>query len=201
MTISFDEDKLVAAARAGDFRSVLEPQAQLTEAIRTNEALLQGEPREAFGKLTEIAARLLGAGRVGIWALDDDLTKLTCVDLYHASEARHGAGTIISRAEAPTYFKLVFEGNVVAVNDALSDERTTELARSYLPAFGVGALLDCPILIERRVAGVLRAEHVGPVRRWEGWERLLGSSLAACAAVAVEVARSSAGARWRRLAG
>jgi len=197
----FDEENLVAAARAGDFRRMLEPQAQLTEAIRNNESLREGEPRAVLGQLTELTSRLLNVARAGVWALDEELTKLTCVDLFYATEGRHGSGTVISRADAPAYFKLLFEGSVLAANDARTDTRTDELARTYLPAFGVGALLDCPILIDRRVAGVLRAEHVGEARRWEGWERLLGSSIAACAGVAVEVARSSAAARWRRLAG
>ncbi|MFO7568022.1 MAG: hypothetical protein R6X02_35600 [Enhygromyxa sp.] len=62
-------------------------------------------------------------------------------------------------------------------------------------------LLDCPILIERRMAGVLRAEHVGGPRRWQGWERLLGSTFAECAGVAIAVARSAASGAWRKLAG
>src|SRR5690606_39017981 len=119
--------------------------------------------------------------------------------LFIASEARHQNGTVIARAEAPKYFELLKAGGVVGADDAIADPRTAELARNYLPAFGVGALLDCPILLERRPCGVLRAEHVGGPRRWEGWERLLGSSLAECASVAVEVVRGSASGRWRRL--
>jgi two-component system sensor histidine kinase/response regulator len=201
MSVSIDEASLVAAARAGDFRRVLEPKTHLIEAIRASPALAAGEPRDVLRQLGEAATRLLEVERVGVWALDDAYTKLTCLDLFTAESGRHTSGTTITRTEAPHYFALVLQAEVITVDDAMTDPRTGELARSYLPAFGVTALLDCPILIERRIAGVLRAEHVGGTRRWQGWERLLGSTFAECAGVAIGVARGASSGLWRRLAG
>lgn len=204
MSVSFqaiDEETFVSAARAGDFRRVLEPKAKLIEAIRASSALREGEPREVLRQLTETTARLLDVPRVGIWVLDEVQTKLTCLDLFVTATGRHSSGTVISRAESPEYFDLTLQGEVVTVDDALTNPRTRELARNYLPAFGIGALLDCPILISRRLAGVLRAEHVGSTRRWQGWERLLGSTIAECAGVAIAEARTNASGRWRQLAG
>jgi GAF domain-containing protein len=201
MHVSFDEENFVAAARAGDFRRVLEPKAQLIEAIRASPSLREGEPREALGKLNEIAARLLQAGRLGVWVFDDERSKLTCLDLFIAETGRHSSGTSIVRAEAPSYFELLLGGEVLTIDDALSDPRTDDLARNYLPAFGVGAVLDCPILVDRRLTGLVRAEHVGGPRRWEGWERLLGSSIAECAGVAIGIARAASSGEWRQLAG
>lgn len=201
MIVSFDEDSLVAAARAGDFRRVLEPKTHMIEAIRASPSLKEGEPREVLRQLSEAAVRLLGVQRVGIWALDDAFTKLTCLELMESESGRHSSGTTITRTEAPHYFGLVMAAEVVTIDDALGDPRTAELARNYLPAFGIAALLDCPILIERRIAGVLRAEHVGGTRRWQGWERLLGSTFAECAGVAIGLARGASSSTWRRLAG
>jgi GAF domain-containing protein len=201
MTVSIDEESFVAAARAGDFRRVLGPKVQLIEAIRASPALREGEPRDVLRQLGEAATRLLGVERVGVWALDEAYTKLTCLDLFTRETGRHSSGSTITRTEAPQYFALALQAEVITVDDALADSRTSELARSYLPAFGITALLDCPILIERRIAGVLRAEHVGGVRRWEGWERLLASTLAECAGAAIGVARGASSGLWRRLAG
>jgi GAF domain-containing protein len=200
MTVAFDEESFVAAARAGDFRRVLEPKAQLREALLASPALREGEPRDALRQLDKIATRLLSVARVGIWVFDQEESKLTCLDLYATDPGVHTAGNTIVRVEARQYFELALRGEVIAVDDALADPRTSELARNYLPAFGVGALLDCPILIERHMAGVLRAEHVGGTRKWEGWERLLGSSLAECAGVAIAEARAASTGVWRQLA-
>lgn len=201
MPVSFDEENFVAAARAGDFRRVLEPKAQLIEAIRNSPALREGEPRESLAQVSELAARLLNVGRLGFWAFDDHFTKLTCLDLFVRETGRHSSSTTIARAEAPDYFALVLAGEVVTIDDALNDPRTSELARGYLPAFGITAVLACPILIERKLAGVLCAEQIGGTRRWEGWERLLGSTFAECGGVAIGVARAASSSRWRKLAG
>lgn len=201
MSVSFDEEALVAAARAGDFRRVLEPKTHLIEAIRASATLRSGEARGILGQLGEAATRLLEVERIGIWALDEQYTKLTCLELFASETGRHSSGTMITRTEAPHYFGLVMQAEVITVDDALHDPRTSELARNYLPAFTITALLDCPILIERRMAGVLRAEHVGGPRRWQGWERLLGSTFAECAGVAIAVARGAAPTNGRRLAG
>ncbi len=201
MTVSFDEENFVAAARAGDFRRVLEPKAQLIEAIRASPSLRDGEPREALAQISEISARLLDVARIGLWVFDQRQTKLTCLDMFVAETGRHSSGTLLARTEVPQYFALVLNGEVVTIDDAVVDTRTSELARHYLPAFGITAMLDCPILIERKLAGVLCAEHVGGSRRWEGWERLLGSSLAECAGVAIGVARSASSGNLRKLAG
>ena len=201
MTASFDEENFVAAARAGDFRRVLEPKAQLIEAIRANPSLREGEPRDALGQLSEIAARLLEVDRLGLWVFDDARSKLTCLDLFVAETGRHSSGTTIARAEAPGYFALVLAAEVITIDDALTDPRTAELARSYLPVFGVAAMLNCPILVERRLVGILSAEHGGGPRRWEGWERLPGSSIAECAGVAIGLARTASSGTWRKLAG
>src|SRR5690606_14435458 len=183
-----------------DFRRVLEPKAQLIEAIRASPRLREGEPREVLRELSKTAARLLGVARVGTWVLDATRSKLTCLDLFNANTGRHSPGGVLTRAEAPQYFALTMQAEVVAVDDALTDGRTAELARAYLPSYGVRALIDCPVFVERRIAGVLRAEHLGEPRRWQGWERLLGSTFAECAGVAIGLARAASSGTWRQLA-
>jgi GAF domain-containing protein len=201
MALHFDELEFLAAAQTGDFRKGLEAKRKLTDSIRRDRGLSQGEPGDVFTELTEIAARLLGIARVGLWALDDSQSKITCLDLYVVSTRRHANGTMIPRSAAPNYFEHVLDGGVIAANDARTDPRTAELADEYLPTHGIGALLDVPILIERQMSGVMCGEHVGGARAWKGWERLLASSIADCAGVAIETLRSASAPRWQRLAG
>ena len=203
MSVSFDEETFVAAARAGDFRKVQGPKTELIEAIRANQSVRGGDPREALRELTELTARLLEVGRVGVWVLDEAQTRLSNLDLLVVDSGRHTSGMAIAQADAPEYFSLLLAGEVLTIDDAMADPRTRELARGYLPTYGVTAMIDAPILIERKLAGVVCGEHLGGVRRWEGWERLLAGSLAECAGVAIAVARTHEGegtrGRWRTL--
>jgi two-component system sensor histidine kinase/response regulator len=179
--VEFDEAAYLAAVQSGDFSKLLEPQRQLLDKLRANPALQAGDPTEALGDVTEAAARMLDVARVGLWRFDEDRKQIQCLDLYMLHEGRHEQGAILPSSVAPRYFAAIETGNVVAAEDAYLDPRTSEFASDYLPANRVGAMLDTPVLIHGRLAGVICHEHVGGARRWRAWERTLAASLSDCA--------------------
>jgi GAF domain-containing protein len=179
--VEFDEAAYLAAVQSGDFSKLLEPQRQLLDKLRANPALQAGDPREVLGEVTEAAARMLDVARVGLWRFDEDRKQIHCLDLYMLDENRHEQGAIVPSSAAPHYFAAIETGNVVAAEDAYLDPRTSELGESYLPVNRVGAMLDTPVVIHGRLAGVICHEHVGGARRWRAWERTLAASLSDCA--------------------
>ena len=170
---TFNEAEYLSAVRSGDFSKLLEPQRRLLALLRSNPSLQAGDPSEVLGMLTEAAARMLEVERVGLWRFDESRKHLVCLDLYVQFENRHEHGASVPYEAAPTYFATIETGQVVAAEDAYLDPRTSELGREYLPANHVGAMLDTPVLIGGRLAGVLCHEHVGGQRRWRAWERTL----------------------------
>jgi GAF domain-containing protein len=186
---TFDENAYLAAVQSGDFSRLLEPQRQLLARLLANAALVAGDPEEVLSEVTESAARMLEVARVGLWRFDADRQHLQCLDLYVLAEDRHERGAIVPASAAPAYFAAIETGDVVAAEDAYLDPRTTELGHSYLPANHVGALLDTPVLIGGRLAGVLCHEHQGGARRWRAWERTLAASLSECAGLILSEVR------------
>jgi GAF domain-containing protein len=88
----------------------------------------------------------------------------------------------------PQYFTAAKTGKVIAAADAYADPRTAEFGKvGYLPAFGVGALLDAPVFSGRTLLGVLCHEHVGNARAWEPWEELIATALGDCAGIVLSV--------------
>lgn len=179
--IEFDEAAYLAAVQSGDFSRLLEPQRRLLAKLRENVSLRSGDPRDALGEVTEAAARMLEVGRVGLWRFDASRRHIVCLDLYVMIEDRHEQGAVVPAYLAPRYFAAIGTGQVVAAEDAFRDPRTAELGADYLPNNKVGAMLDTPVMIEGRLAGVLCHEHVGGARRWHAWERTLAASLSECA--------------------
>jgi two-component system sensor histidine kinase/response regulator len=178
---SFDEAEYLSAVQSGDFSKLLEPQRRLLAMLRANPALQAGDPSEALAVLTESAARMLEVERVGLWRFDESRQRIVCLDLYVQSENRHERGAVVAQDTAPGYFAAIETGQVVAAEDAYVDRRTSELGSGYLAKNEVGAMLDTPVLIGGRLAGVLCHEHVGAARRWLAWERTLAASLSDCA--------------------
>lgn len=186
---TFDENAYLAAVQSGDFSRLLEPQRRLLTRLRANAALQAGDPGEVLSEVTESAARMLEVARVGLWRFDATRQHIQCLDLYVLADDRHERGAIVPATAAPAYFAAIGTGEVVAAEDAYLDPRTTELGRNYLPANHVGAMLDTPVLIDGRLAGVLCHEHTGGARRWRAWERTLAASLSECAGLILSEVR------------
>lgn len=183
-----DDEAFVTAARAGDYRKLLEPQRRLLEELLDLQATRKGDPKAAIERVTETASRLLRSARASVWRFDAAEDAIHCLDLYVARERKHTSGTTIRAVDVPTYFAAAREGKLIAAHDAYRDPRTAEFATSgYLPAFGVGALLDAPVFSGRSLLGVLCHEHVGPARTWEPWEELIATALGDCAGIVLSV--------------
>lgn len=178
-----DEAEYLSAVRSGDFSKLLAPQRRLLAALRANPALQSGDPSEVLRELTEAAARMIDVPRVGLWRFDATRRHIVCLDLYirDAQGGHHECGAVVPSRSAPSYFRAIETGEVVAAENAFNDPRTSELERGYLLANNVGAMLDTPVLIDGRLAGVLCHEHLGGPRRWLAWERTLAGSLSECA--------------------
>ncbi|MBA3406026.1 MAG: PAS domain-containing protein [Gemmatimonadaceae bacterium] len=75
---------------------------------------------------------------------------------------------------------------VIAIDDAIADARTSEFADSYLRPLGITAMLDAPVLVGGVANGVLCHEHVGSVRPWTEDERVFALTMANLVSLALE---------------
>jgi PAS domain S-box-containing protein len=116
--------------------------------------------------ILEAAAATLEVERLSLWRTSEDRGSIRCVGLYLRTPARHEAGAILTRAEAPNYFQALEHERVIDAGDACADPRTADFCGSYLTVHGIGAMLDVPLRQDDRMIGVLCAEHVGGQRVW-----------------------------------
>ena len=187
---------LEVARREGDRQRIEGRMARQQAALL---ALLSGPATRAVDhaaqtrRITEEAARTLGAGRVSVWERAEDGSSIRCSDLFDLRTGEHESGLVIPRTMAPRYFEALEELDVVAADDAQTDPRTNEFAAEYLRPFDIRSMLDAPIHARESLAGVLCVESVGDSRRWTADERTFVISLASLITLSLE-------REWRRLA-
>lgn len=149
--------------------------------LGVDHALTAGDDA-ALALLTEEAAGAMALARASVWRLDDDSRQLVCLDLYDARLAASGAGhTCTERLDAdafPAYFSVLRSGRVIDAADAAADDRVGEFG-SYLQETGVQAMLDAPVFLDGRLAGVVCLEHVNGLREWAHDEQRFAGELAA----------------------
>lgn len=144
----------VAEAAIARERRALEFARALARLSRSSTLESQGL-RAALLELLQHAGSALGARRVGVWLFDDTRRHLECLQLVDFEVGREEAGQRIDAATYPAYFAALEEERVIAAGEARRDARTRELTASYLEPFGLEALLDAPVRVFGRAAGVV----------------------------------------------
>jgi PAS domain S-box-containing protein len=155
--------------------------------LAKNEAIHGGMLEQAFRAVTEVAARMIGVERAGVWLFNQDRSAIELKDLFEATAGRHSAGAVLQAHRYPAYFRALGQvERAIDAHDALRDPRTKEYSESYLIPLGIGAMLDAPIRQKGIVVGVLCHEHVGGRRTWTMDEQSFAGALATMVTLALE---------------
>ncbi len=141
---------------------------------------------ERIRQVTEAAAGALDVERVSVWLFTADRLGIQCEDLYTRSQRKHERGGRLSGSRYPSYFAALARGAPILADDAHTHDATAELWESYLKALGVSSMLDVPIRVGGRHAGVICHEHTGPARHWSADDQEFAASLATTVALALE---------------
>jgi len=153
------------ALQAALKRSQRQQEAVATLAV--SPAIVAGDLASAVEQITELAARVMGVERMGVWLFDQQGDELRCVDLYESSLNRHSAGAVLRRHEYQREFDALFTARYVDADDPLTDPRTAGYVDGYLKPLGITSMLDAVISARGRNLGVLCFEHVNQPHHWE----------------------------------
>lgn len=134
--------------------------------------------RDLWLQLAEITARAFSVERVGVWILGDEGRVLRCRYLLQYSSHQVFQGAVLRDQDFPSYFQALQQHRTVAADDAMGSPVTGELRESYLEPLGISSLLDAPIYVGGKVAGVVCHEHVGAPRAWTEAERDFAATVA-----------------------
>jgi diguanylate cyclase (GGDEF)-like protein/PAS domain S-box-containing protein len=166
--------------------------AQLERALQQERTLLElaalGE-QPLTGRLRVIlqqAARTMEIGRVSFWSFRDAPPAIHCDELYRAASGDFERGAVLAASDYPRYFDALATGKPIIARDAHRDARTSEFSPGYLTPIGIGAMLDVPVYVRGRLAGVVCNEHVGGERDWTADEQIFAMAVGQQVALAIE---------------
>ena len=164
----------------------LRKQSEVLVRLVTSTALESGDLKTVLSEITTAAADTLEIERVNVWIYDENRSMIQCLEMFERSTGVHSDGQTLKAKDYPAYFKALEEGRTIAADDAFSDPRTKEFSDNYLSVHAITSMLDAPIRIGGRMAGVICHEHIGPPRHWTVEEQNFAGSLADVAALAID---------------
>lgn len=134
--------------------------------LMAQRSLFLGNVETTLRRVTEAASSSLEVARVSVWFCDEQATKLTCADLFDQATGQHTTGLELAEQSFQPYFAALRSETTIAAHDAHGDPRTRCFSESYLRPLGITSMLDVPVWVNKRMAGVVCHEHTGPQRRW-----------------------------------
>lgn len=154
------------------------------QTIQHQAALLQLATRETsdpdanLRAICETSARTLAVERVSVWLLTENQAEVYCRNLFERSRNDHDPGTHLSVAHYSRYFEALQTRQTLAVENALDDPRTRELAETHLKSLGISSILNVAVRLHGKLAGIVCHEHLGRPRGWTLQEQEFARSVA-----------------------
>jgi len=158
------------------YTTVVDASANLVEKLRrqmsvfadltATRAVYADSVKATASRITEALVDAIDVERASIWLYNTDETAIECIDLYLRSKREHRAGTVLKAADFPSYFKAVASQRTLAAENAYAHPGTCEFSEVYLKPLGINSMLDVPIYVNGKMAGVVCHEHTGDFRKW-----------------------------------
>jgi transcriptional regulator with GAF, ATPase, and Fis domain len=180
------EGAIVPSNTGGREAALLRAQFRCVAELMSQRALFLGDVEKTVRRVDEAAASTLDIERVSVWKLDAGRTKITCLDLFERTAAKHSSGVELFRKDFESYFVALESERTIAAGDAHRDPRTTCFSASYLKPLGIDSMLDVPIWVQGTMIGVICHEHVGPARKWTSDEESFAYLMSTIVALSME---------------
>lgn len=180
------EGEIVPSNTGGREAVFLRSQFRCVAELMSQRTLFLGDVDKTVRRVDEAAASTLDVERVSVWILDAGRTKISCLDLFERTAAKHSSGLELNRKDFEPYFAALGSERTIAAGDAHRDPRTSCFSASYLKPLGIGALLDVPIWVQGTMTGVICHEHLGPARKWNSDEEAFAYLMATIIALSME---------------
>jgi len=139
--------------------------------------------------LLEIGKRItncLEIGRVNIWLFDDTKESIKCIGNYSAQDKTFSKGEVLNGKDMPNYYKHLLTDDILVINDVYTDKRSIDLVEVYCKPLGIHSMMDVPIHIGGKLAGVICYEHTGSSRIWTDDEQYFALTINQIVSLAIE---------------
>jgi two-component sensor histidine kinase len=139
-----------------------------------------------FYELAKKLTTCFGLSRINIWLFSEDEQLINCVGNYAQEGDVFSKGDIIRKKECPIYFDHLLSDEIISIDDVSIDERIAELKNTYCATHSIKAMMDVPIRIGGKLAGVVCYEDVHRTRRWTLDEEYFAIAVNQIIAMAIE---------------
>jgi two-component sensor histidine kinase len=139
-----------------------------------------------FYELAKKLTSCFGLSRINIWLFSEDEQLINCVGHYTQEGDSFSKGEIIRKIDCPVYFNHLLSDEIISIDDVATDVRIAELKNTYCTTHRIHSMMDVPIRIGGKLAGVVCYEDTSKPRRWTLDEEYFAIAVNQIIAMAIE---------------
>jgi two-component sensor histidine kinase len=117
-------------------------------------------------RIGEKLAVCLHLERVNVWIFKNNPNRIECIGNYSQSNKIFSKGEFLLEKDIPTYFSHLKSDKVIRIKNVSSDDISKELKDNYCKEYGIQSIMDIPVRIEGKLAGVICFEDLKNERIW-----------------------------------
>jgi len=140
-----------------------------------------------FYELAKKLSICLNVERINIWLFNKEETHLKCIGNYIGSNDSFSKGDIINKENCPYYFNHLLNDEIIFIENVYTNKITEELADNYCIKYSIKSMMDVPIRIEGKLAGVLCYEDTRNYRTWNPDEQYFALAVNQIVSLSLEV--------------
>jgi len=182
-----DFDNIKAAPDSISMESTDENPAQYHSILLDLKKMDKTDLHEFMRKVLDVVANALDIERVSIWFFNEDRTAIYCDYLYLKKFGEYANETTLDVKDYPSYFKAIETNLSVAIDDALADPVTRELAEDYLKPRGICSIMDIPIHYHGETIGIICHEEQDKIRHWKREEMDFTAAISSLVSTSLEI--------------
>jgi PAS domain S-box-containing protein len=134
--------------------------------LASSKTIDSGDLRAAACEISQLVAETLEVERTSIWLrTPEHPSSFACIALYRRSRKSFELHPALDASLFPKYFGYLVQGRTINAPHARRDVRLAEFLDNYLSPNKVASLLDSPVHMDGKLAGIVCCEHVGETDR------------------------------------
>lgn len=144
---------------------------EVIESLSKNASIGEGDIVAMAKEILYKASHFLKIERVNAWLMDDDTSKMTCIQAYDRKIDSFYLENELRSEEFPLYFNHIRRNDIIISFDARSEGFNKELLEDYLIPHNVFSMMEVPILSGGKFKGIVCFENTGELRSWTNDEQ------------------------------
>lgn len=119
---------------------------EVMENLSKNASISEGDIVSMAKEILHKASNFLKIERANAWLIDDDESKMTCIQAYDRNNDSFYLEDDLLSQSAPIYFNHIRRNKIIISYDARSEEFNKELLERYLIPHKIFSMMEVPIL-------------------------------------------------------